>query len=170
MLRNVQAVLPLLEPRLYQTYSLRTFWSMLTPWPGLSLGLYTLSSAVVLGLTMACWKRSYAVPLPLRFSALLLASVLVSPHLTVYDLVILAPALILLADWLVAQPPTRSIRRVGTLLYLVYMLPLLGPLTRWEHIQLAVVAMAVTVYLIWSISREGAQGSVAKTSEVAECS
>jgi Glycosyltransferase family 87 len=170
MLRNVQAVLPLLEPKLYQSYSLRTFWSMLMPWPGLSLGFYVLSSVVVLGLTIACWKSSYAVPLPLRFSALLLASVLVSPHLTVYDLVILAPALILLANWLVAQPPTPSIGRLGTLLYLVYMLPLLGPLTRWTHIQFAVAAMAITVYLIWSISREGALGSLAKTAKIAESS
>ena len=78
------------------------------------------------GLTIACWKRSQAVSLPLRYSTLLLASVLVAPHLTVYDLVILAPAFILLADWLIGQPVTSSTRWLGTLLYLVYMLPLLG--------------------------------------------
>ena len=64
MLRNVRAVLPLLEPKLYQTHSLRTFWSMLVPWPVLSFGLYIVSAAVVLGLTIACWKRSPTVPLP----------------------------------------------------------------------------------------------------------
>ncbi len=153
MLRNVRAVLPLLEPKLYQTHSLRTFWSMLVPWDSLALALYVLSAAVVLGLTIACWKRSPGVPLPLRYSVLLLASVLVAPHLTIYDLVILAPAFILLADWLLGQPPTPWNRCLGTLLYLVYMLPLLGPFTRWTHVQLSVVAMAITVYLIWSITR-----------------
>jgi hypothetical protein len=79
--------------------------------------------------------------------------VLVAPHLTVYDLVILAPALILLADWLIAQTPTPSTRWLGSLLYFVYMLPLLGPFARWTHVQFSVVAMAAAVYTIWSISR-----------------
>jgi len=92
------------------------------------------------------------VPLSLRYSALLLASVLLAPHLTVYDLVILAPAFILLADWLVAQPLAPSTRQLGTLLYLVYMLPLLGFSARWTHLQLSVLAMAATLYLIWRIS------------------
>jgi alpha-1,2-mannosyltransferase len=153
MLRNVQGVLPLLEPKLYHTHSLRTFWSMLLPWPGASFDLYVLSAAVVLGLTVACWKRGGAVAL--RYSTLLLASVLVAPHLTVYDLVILAPAFILLADWLLGQPPTASTRPLGTLLYLVFMLPLLGPFTRWTHVQLSVVAMTAAVVVLWSISRGG---------------
>jgi len=152
-LLHVQAVLPLLEPKLYQTYSLRTFWSMLAPRPEVSLILYVVSAAAALGLTIACWKRSSALPLPLQYSALLLTSVLVAPHLTVYDLVILAPALILLADWLLGQTPTASTRWLGTLLYFVYILPLLGPFARWTHVQLAVVAIAAAVYMIWSISR-----------------
>ena len=153
MLRNAPHLLPLVEPRLYQTHSLRTFWSMLVPWPALSLSLYVLSTTVVLGLTITCWTRAHEVPLPLRYSPLLLASVLVAPHLTVYDLVILAPALILLADWLVGQPLTPLTGWLGNLLYLVYMLPLLGPFTRWTHVQSSVVAMAATVFVIWSISR-----------------
>jgi alpha-1,2-mannosyltransferase len=160
---NVRAVLPLLEPKLYQTHSLRTFWSMLLPWPGLALGLYLLSAAFVLGLTIACWRRSQAMPLPLRYSALLFASVLVAPHLTVYDLVILAPAFLLLADWIVTQPLTDSSRRMGTLLYLTYMLPLIGPFARWTHVQLSVMAMAAALYVIWQICRESAPASDATT-------
>jgi hypothetical protein len=153
LLWNVRSVLPLLEPRPYQTHSLRTFWSMLVPWPVISFGLYAVSAAAVLGLTIACWNRSSIVPLSLRYSVLLLASVLVAPHLTVYDLVILAPGFILLADWLVGQALTSSTRWLGTLLYLVYMLPLLGPFTSWTHIQLSVVAMTATVWLMWRICR-----------------
>ena len=154
VLLNVQAVLPLLEPKPYQTHSLRTFWSMLVPWPAFSFSLYVVSAVVVFGLTIGCWQRSHAVPLSLRYSALLLASVLVAPHLTVYDLVILAPAFILLAEWLIGQRVTSSTWWMGTLLYLAYMLPLLGPLTRWTHVQLSVLAMAGTLYLIWSISND----------------
>lgn len=155
MLWNVRALWPLLEPKPYQTHSLLTFWSMLLPWPALSFGLYVVSAAAVLGLTIACWKRSPAVPLSLRYSTLLLATVLVAPHLTVYDLVILAPAIILLADWLAVEESNRSTRWLGTLLYLVYMLPLLGPFTRWTHVQLSVVAMAATLCLLWKMSQAG---------------
>src|SRR5262249_19604470 len=84
------------EPKPYQTHCLRTFWSMLVPWSGVSFGLYLISVAVVLGWTVAVWKSQ---PFSLKFSALLLATVLVSPHLTVYDLVILAPAILFLTDW-----------------------------------------------------------------------
>ena len=153
MLRNVVGLLPLLEPKLYQTHSLRTFWSMLVPGNEISsLGPYILSAMVVLAFTIACWTRG-SWSLPLRYSSLLLTTVLVAPHLTVYDLVILAPAIILLADWLVGQPRSPATRWLGTLLYLVYVLPLLGPFTRWTHVQLSVIAMAAAVYLIWSLSR-----------------
>ncbi len=165
MLRNARTLLPLLEPKPYQTYSLRTFWSMLVPWPALSLTLYVFSAAVVLALAIACWKRSSVVPLSQRYSALLLATVLVSPHLTVYDLVMLAPAFILLADWLAGQPLAPSTRWLGTLLYLVYLLPLLGPLARWTHLQLSVLAMTATLFLIWRISCGSASPDFARDRE-----
>jgi len=97
-----------------------------------------------------------------------LASVLVAPHLTVYDLVILAPAFILLADWLVEQAVTPSTWWMATLLYLAYMLPLLGPFAGWTRLQLSVIAMAATLYLIWNISREASSPlSVAATERIA---
>jgi hypothetical protein len=152
MLRNVRGILPLLEPKLYQTHSLRTFWSMLVPWVGASFVLYVASAAVVLGLTIAVWKRGGAVPLALRYSALLLATVLVAPHLTVYDLVILVPAFVLLADWLIGQSVAFSTWWLGTLLYLIYMLPLVGPFARWTHVQFSVVAMMAAVFLLWRMA------------------
>jgi hypothetical protein len=145
MLRAVPALLPSFEPRPYQTHCLRTFWSMLVPWSGAALGLYVISAIIVLSWTTANWKRQES--LSLKYSALLLATVLISPHLTVYDLVILAPAILLLTDWLISQrsaPPGT-----GTLIYLVCALPLLGPYVRWTHIQLSVIAIAALLYFIW---------------------
>jgi hypothetical protein len=156
---HVGQVLPLLEPRPYQTHCLRTFWSMLIPWPNLSFGLYFVSAAVVLGAAVACWKRKSA-PLALRYSSLLLATVLVAPHLTVYDLVILAPAFLLLADWLVrrsrqsGQSLNTATGSLGILLYMAYMLPLLGPLARWTHVQLSVVVMTAAIFMILRLQRE----------------
>src|ERR1700758_14300 len=90
---NIPALLPSFEPRPHQTHCLRTFWSMLVPWNELSLGLYLASAAVVVGGTIAIWKSRESFSL--KFSSLLLATVLISPHLTVYDVVILAPGILL---------------------------------------------------------------------------
>lgn len=153
LLWNGRRVLPLLEPKPYQTYSLRTFWSMLVPWAGVSMFLYGLSALLILTLTVCCWRRARALPLKVRYPMLLLATVLVAPHLTVYDLVILAPAFLLLANWLVSSISVRSTQPVASLLYLAYMLPLLGPFTRWTHVQLSVIAMTGLVYEVWRMSR-----------------
>lgn len=150
-MQHVRALLPWLEPKPYQTHCLRTFWSMLVPSGEVAFGLYVISAIAVLSMTISIWRRQTKVPLALRYSSLLLATVLIAPHLTVYDLVILAPAFLLTADWLMAQPhsPTHTL---GTLLYLVYVLPLLGPFARWTHVQLSVIAMAACVYVLWRIS------------------
>lgn len=153
---NVRHVLPLLEPRPYQTHCLRTFWAMIVPWPQVSFVFYLVSAGIVLSWTIALWRRR-GEPWPLRYSALLLATVLISPHLTVYDLVILAPAFLLLADWLVAER-TSSNAGIGSLLYFVYMLPLIGPFfARWTHIQLSVIAMTLLLWMIWRWSMQGAE-------------
>ena len=157
MMWNVRSVLSYLEPRPYQTHCLRTFWAMMVPWSRVSFGLYVVSAALVLGLTVALWKRRQSEPLPLRYSALLIATVLVAPHLTVYDLAILVPAFLLLSDWLMDQRLAQGGRGmgsngIGSLLYLIYMLPLVGSLARWTHVQLSVVAMAVLVWMIWRVS------------------
>jgi hypothetical protein len=159
VLLNSPNLLPLLEPRPYQTHCLRTFWTMLIPWPPISLALYLSSALVILALTILCWRSP--IPLSLRYSALLLATVLLAPHLTVYDLVILAPAFLLLSDWLATQPGHASTRRLKFLLYLAFLLPLLGPLTRWTHLQLSVPAMAALIYGIFRLGRNTHMGTAA---------
>jgi hypothetical protein len=141
----------LLEPKPYQTHSLRTFWAMLLPWDKVSFGLYLLSAIIVLGLTIAIWKHHQS-PFVLRYSSLLLATVLVAPHLTIYDLVILAPAILLLADWIMGQPSSPYTRRLRILLYLIYALPLIGPLARFTHLQLSVIAMSACLLGIWRVA------------------
>jgi len=146
MLRNLVGMAALLEPKPYQTHCLRTFWSMLIPWSAISIALYAISAAIVIAWMVLVWKRSQNWAS--RLSALLLATVLVAPHLTVYDLVILAPAFLLLSDWAIAQVQAPESGFIGTMLYLVYVLPLTGPLLRGTHVQLSVVVMSVLVYLI----------------------
>jgi hypothetical protein len=154
-LRNVPRVLSLFEPRLFQTYSLRTFWIMLIPWRSAYLVLYLASGILVTAWMVACWRSRLS--LPLRYSALLLATVLLAPHLTVYDLVILAPAFLLLSDWIADNPDHPAVPHFELLLYLAFLLPLLGPLARWTHVQLSVPVMGALLYGIWSLGRKSAQ-------------
>ena len=153
MLDNLRSALPFLEPKIYQTHCLRTFWSMLVPIPGLAFVLYVVSATLLLGITILLWRRP-STPLRVRFSLLLFATVLVSPHLTVYDLVILSPALLLLADWLIGSR-SHGTGNLAAALYCVYMLPLAGPLAKWTHVQLTVISMAAVVFLLCRQYRTG---------------
>jgi alpha-1,2-mannosyltransferase len=147
-LLRVQRILSLLEPRPYQMHSLRSFWAMLVPSASWAFVLYLITALVVLAMTVRFWRSSAA--LGLRFSVLLLATVLVSPHLTVYDLVILAPAFLLISDWIIGRASEPKVHVAGLLLYLCYLAPLIGPLSQWTRIQISVPAF---VALLWMITR-----------------
>jgi len=152
-LRHVRDVMPLLEPRPYQMHSLRAFWSLLVPWPGVAFALYVVTAAVCLGLAVACWRLES--DLGLRFSALLLTTVLISPHLTVYDLVILAPVFLFLVDHIIGYS-CRQTALLELLLYSCYPLFLLGPLVRYTHLQISVAALAALLLLI-CLGRHGTE-------------
>jgi hypothetical protein len=132
-----------------QMHSLRSFWLLLIPWPQAAFALYILSCILILWIASAIWKSSS--PLALRFSALTLAAVLINPHLFVYDLLVLAPVLLLLVDWTLANAHHPAAPALRLSLYLAFILPLLGPLTQWTHLQLSV---PVFVALLWILRRE----------------
>jgi len=128
-----------------QMHSLRSFWTLLIPSAPLAFALYLLTAFATVGIASRVWRSP--LPLALRYSALLLAAVLVNPHLYIYDLLALAPALLLLADWAVANAQPRTL---PVLLYLAFLLPLFGPLARWTHLQVSVVIFAA---LLWTLHR-----------------
>lgn len=140
-----------LEPRVYQTHSLRSLWLLLLPWSFAVWGLYLVSAVAALCLTLLCWRSRAS--LALRYAALLVASVLVAPHLTVYDLVILAPAFLLLADWAISLPQSPLADATRVLLYFCYPLFLLGPVSRLTHVQLSVLVMAAMLWVVWRACR-----------------
>jgi hypothetical protein len=132
-----------------QMHSLRSFFSLLIPWPSTALVLYTLSSVGVLVLAVSIWKSSNA--LSIRFSTLVLAAVLINPHLFVYDLLVLAPALLLLTDATLEAEPELNRRRpaLQLLLYLAFVLPLIGPISRWTHLQLSVIVFVAILWILY---------------------
>jgi hypothetical protein len=127
---------PTLGFKLHQMHCLRAFFELLAPGAG-ALAAWALASALALALAHRVWRS----PLPLaeRFAGLLVASALVNPHQYMYDLVVLAPAWLLLADRALAAPGRP---RLGPLLYAAFVLPALGPLARFTQLQLSVPALA----------------------------
>ena len=93
---RVGEIADVLEPIPYQMQSLRSFFSVLMPWPDVAFAAYVLAAAAVIGLAARCWRT--AAPLELRYSILLLATVLANPHVNPYDLVVIAPVFILVAN------------------------------------------------------------------------
>jgi hypothetical protein len=153
MLLHVPSRIELVEPglALIQMHSLRSFWSLLIPWPNIAFSLYVVTSIFVVLIAAIIWKSSS--PLALRFSALTLAAVLCNPHLFIYDLLVLAPVLLLLADWILRNAANDAVRPDSSLfrllLYLAFVLPLFGPLSRWTHLQLSVPAFAALLWIVW---------------------
>lgn len=128
-----------------QMHSLRSFWVLLIPSSGAVWVLYFLSCIATIAFAAAIWKSSS--PLALRFSALTLAAALVNPHLFVYDLLALVPVLLLGADWVLARESQSSL--LPMLLYLAFVLPLFGPLSRWTHIQLSVIVFVALLSILY---------------------
>lgn len=135
-----------------QMHSLRSFWGELLPWPAVVWVLYAASSLAVLVMAARLWKSR--APLSLRYPGLVLAAVLVNPHLFVYDLLVLAPALLVLTDWSVQNIANRRTPVLWTLLYAAFVLPLLGPITVFTHLQLSVVVYVALEWELWRIARD----------------
>jgi hypothetical protein len=98
--------------------------------------LYLASAVLVLALLYKTWRSPEL--LSLRYAAFLVATVLVDPHLTTYDLVVLAPAFLLIGDWILGNRADARVGKTMWLIYLSYALPLFGPAIRDLHVQVAV--------------------------------
>ncbi len=136
-----------------QMHSLRSFWQLLVPFPTIALALYGLSSAAVLVIAVVVWKSDSSTAI--RFCALTLAAVLINPHLFVYDLLALAPVLLLLTDWSLTNAQASASPWILLLSYLAFVLPLFGPVSRWTHLQLSVPAFAATLWMLTRYTTPG---------------
>jgi hypothetical protein len=136
-----------------QMHSLRSFWQLLVPFSTVALALYVLSSVAVLVIAVVVWKSDS--PNSIRFSALMLAAVLINPHLFVYDLLVLAPVLLLVTDWSLTNARAAPSPSLLLSSYLVFVLPLFGPISRWTHLQLSVAVFVLTLWLLMQCRTPG---------------
>jgi hypothetical protein len=129
----------LLEPRPDQMHSISAVTNRLsTEW---GMVFWALLSVLVIIQTIRVWRSS--APLALRTAVLVVASVLVNPHVFVYDAVVLAPAVIWLAAWTYGDERlsrrTRAVFAWGV--YGLYP-SLLVPTAALVAIQLSVLVLA----------------------------
>ena len=92
----------ILEPR--PGYALRSLFSVFVPNPQAAFVLYLLAAAFVAIVAARTWRT--AVSFEVRASALVLAIVLIAPHVFEYDLIVLTPVFFLVANALAAGLPT----------------------------------------------------------------
>lgn len=155
-----------MEPNRYHMHSWRTFFDLLgLPGP-VAFGAYAIASAITLAGAVLCWLSRGS--LALRFSAVLIATVLVDPHLYAYDLVLLIPGFLVLWDWVLAEPERRirdvivgqALRATCSfnsaflwLLYICYLSPLFVTLADLGRIQLSPLLLGLLGLVILGVLR-----------------
>lgn len=153
MLPTIAAHADELEARPFQSHSIRALTRLLPDWVGIPLWIGLVGT--VLWKTGKVWLT--AEPLTVRLGLAILASVLVNPHLIIYDATILILPLIWFGGWLNqrttqsdhdARPPlTRE--QYGALLYALF-IAFVAPSAALIWIQISVLLM---LWLFWKVER-----------------
>jgi hypothetical protein len=140
-----------MEPYRYHMHSWRAFFDLLRLPPQAALAAYVAAAVCTLAVALAVWRT--CAPLALRYSVLLLATVLVDPHLYAYDLVVLVPAYMLLWDWSLARSEPEGerafARRFQWLLYACYFSPLFAAAADLWRVQPSVLLMSALGVVVW---------------------
>lgn len=98
-LRQIPAIAPLLEPQAYKMHSLGALTQLLPDRAGIVT--WAIVSLVVVAATILVWRKVAAWRV--RFGVLVLASALVNPHLTIYDVIVMALPVLWIGGWLLEQ-------------------------------------------------------------------
>lgn len=146
------------EPNKFHMHSWRSFFELIGLPYEIATLVYVVAALATSVVALGCWRARG--PLVLRYSALILATILIDPHLYAYDLILLTPAFLLLWDWILAEPhrtmgdvfpwlPLGRLRHRSFglafqgLLYFCYFSPLFFPLAIVAGLQVSVLAFAL---------------------------
>ncbi len=153
---RIAAVQNALEPRVEQMHSLAVVTRLLPG--GLSIAGWLFATAVVSWMTVRVWRSS--VPIYVRAATLVMGSVLVNPHLNLYDGAVLAPPLVWLSGWMEMQPESLAEvrRRWRQAIYALFAL-LLFPTARIIGLQLSPFVLLFLMYLIYQSVADGGDNS-----------
>ena len=124
----------LLEPKPFQGHSLRTLTRLAPDWIGVPL--WAVLTALVLLCTVRAWKSS--APQRVRLGMIIVASVLVNPHVIVYDATVLALPLIWFGAYVQEESPASDAMMFWTAMYWLFV-TLLAPTAQIIGIQVSVL-------------------------------
>lgn len=133
-----------LEAQPFLMHSLRSFFSLLLPWPRTAAILYGVASVATIVLAVRTWRSSAS--LEVRYAVLLIATVLVSPHVYLYELVVMIPAFFLAAH--AAISCGTHARYPWMAIYLAYLAPTPIGVTPVMQVQWSVLAIALLMIVL----------------------
>jgi len=134
MVRRMPALSGLLEPKPYNMHSLRALTQVLPP--AADWIVWSVLAIAVIAATRIVWRSD--TPVRMRFGTVVLASILVNPHLTTYDVAVL----VLPIAWIGGLLLERCIDAVWFWQLVFWIsVALLAPTARWVPIQASAVLM-----------------------------
>ena len=146
------------DPRLVQAYpselySVRGFVHLLVPYVPVVAACGAAALLVAVVLAVRSWSSSSSVSV--RFGVLIVLTILASPHLLSYDLLLLTIPLIVFADWAVQHQDHRFSVGMRVALVLLYFAPFSGMIVaRLIGVQVAVIVMALVAWWMYQVSMD----------------
>jgi len=147
VLVSIPRIADLLEPK--PGDSLKSYWELVAPWRPVALVLYLATALATAIVAAGIWRRHPAFDV--RCSALVLAIVLISPHVLPYDLVLLVPVYFFMANWF-AEHETETPRILRVVLIGLFLAPLLTGLPAFVRQQFSVAAAVVALVVLRRLS------------------
>ena len=138
-----------IEPKLWQAHAVSNALVLLLGRGFAAQAGYAVVLSILVGLTVRAWRGGGAAP-GLAWALLVLATLVGSPHLYVYDLVIMAAAFVPVIEWTLDHPDHPRSPLLQRLVAASYLLPLAAPLAAVTRVQLSVLAFGA---LFWTLSR-----------------
>jgi alpha-1,2-mannosyltransferase len=132
-----------LEAKPFLSHSIRAV-TRLVP-NAIGVPVWVALSGGVLWMTMRVWRS--AAPVPVRVGAVMLAAVLVNPHLIIYDATVLALPLLWFGAYMQESAPTEDATRFWKTVYWLYA-ALFAPTAAAIGIQLSVVLMVAVMLIV----------------------
>lgn len=133
----------LLEPKPFHSHSLRALTRLAPLWIGLPAWIALCT--IILVCAVRVWKTG--APVRVRLGVVVLASVLVSPHLIVYDATVLVLSLLWFGAYVQERCPSPEAARFWTCVYWLFV-TLLAPTAAAIAIQVSVLVMIWLLVLI----------------------
>ena len=131
-----------------EVHSLRGFFHLLIAWPPVVTALSLAGLVAALMMAVKTWRSG--AELSMKWGEVIVLTILASPHLLSYDLVLLSVPLLLAADWTIRHPDHPATARVEVLVLLAYLAPFSSNFARLYPVQTSVIVLAL---LAWDIFR-----------------